>query len=770
MQAEALLSLAVAVAGERAVQDVVNSIVRGLAAQPGVALARIWFRLPGDICDSCFRKGECADHTYCFQLVASAGASKYASAEGDWSFLNGQFRRIPLGHRKVGEIGVTGKPILIKDCASDSEWIGRPEWARSEGIRAFAGYPLTARGEILGVLAVFSREALCEQDFAWLRIFADQVAVNITNARAFEKLKRSEDELRESETKYHSLVDLSPVAILLLSGDGKILSANPAGLSLLGCRAAEIGQMSIRDTYSSDDLAPNQTPLEQIAGSIFRFERPFYRKDGIRLQVEVSLSPMFQGERQAVIHDIGERKRAEELLREHAQQLQQVIDLAPVHMFIWERDASASHGNRSSLEYFGPIPLMPPNDFLDLVTHPEDVEKLKSGIKEARSRGESFQMEARMRRYDGQYRWFLYQIVPVRDQNGRIARWCGVRTDIQDRKQAQERDQRENLALREEIDKVSMFESIVGTSPALQAVLARVAKVARSDSTVLITGETGTGKELIARAIHKRSPRADRAFVSVNCAAIPRDLIASELFGHEKGAFTGALQRRLGRFELAEGGSIFLDEIGELPAETQIALLRVLQEREFQRVGSNLSIRADVRVIAATHRDLPAAITAGAFRSDLFYRINVFPIEVPPLRERRDDIRLLVDYFIDRYASKSGKQIRQIEKKSLDRLQSYAWPGNIRELQNVIERSVILCDGENFSVDESWLSAERRPNRPLPHEMEAQEKEFIESALAECKGKISGPLGAAAKLGMPPSTLDSKIKSLKIDKRRFQSL
>ena len=325
-------------------------------------------------------------------------------------------------------------------------------------------------------MAVFSREALCEQDFAWLRIFADQVAVNITNARAFEKLKRSEDELRESATKYHSLVDLSPVAILLLSSDGTILSANPAGLSLLGCMAADIGQMPIRDTYSSDDLAPNQMPLEQIAGTTFHFERPFYRKDGTRVQVEVSLSPMFQGGRQAVIHNISERKRAEELLREHAQQLQQVIDLAPVHMFLWERDANASHGNRSSLEYFGPIPSMPPNDFLDLVTHPEDVEKLKSGINEAMSRGESFQMEARMRRYDGQYRWFLSQIVPVRDQDGRIARWCGVRTDIQDRKQAQERDQRENLALREEIDKVSMFESIVGTSPALQAVLARVAK------------------------------------------------------------------------------------------------------------------------------------------------------------------------------------------------------------------------------------------------------------------------------------------------------
>jgi PAS domain S-box-containing protein len=767
VQAEPLLSLAVAVAGERAIQCVVDSIVRGLAAQPGVALARIWLLLPGDICGTCFRKADCADQSSCLRLVASAGAPKDAAE--DWSCLEGQFRRIPRGHRKVGEIALTGQPILIRDCAADSEWIARPEWARREGIRAFAGYPLTAREEVLGVLAVFSREALCEQDFAWLRIFADQVAVGITNARAFEKLQRSEDELRESATKYQSLVDLSPAAILLLNSDGKILSANPAGLSLLGCTAADIAQISIRDTYSSDDLSPNHTPLEQIAGSIFRFERPWRRRDGTTLQVEVLLSPMFQGGRQAVIHDIGERKRAEELLREHAQQLQQVIDLAPVHMFIWERDASASYGNRSSLEYFGPIPLMPPNDFLDLVTHAEDVETLKSGIKEAMSRGGSFQMEARMRRYDGQYRWFLYQLVPVRDQHERIVRWCGVRTDIQERKQAQERDQRENLALREEIDKVSMFESIVGTSPALQAVLARVAKVAPSDSTVLITGETGTGKELIARAIHKRSPRAGRAFVSVNCAAIPRDLIASELFGHEKGAFTGALQRRLGRFELAEGGSIFLDEIGELPSETQIALLRVLQEREFQRVGSNLSIRADVRVIAATHRDLPVAITAGTFRSDLFYRINVFPIDLPPLRERREDVRLLVEYFIDRYASKAGKRIRQIDKKSLDRLQSYSWPGNIRELQNVIERSVILCEGEHFTVDESWFSAERRLIRPLPHTLDAQEREFIESALAECKGRISGPSGAAAKLGMPPSTLDSKIKALKIDKRRFQS-
>jgi len=297
--------------------------------------------------------------------------------------------------------------------------------------------------------------------------------------------------------------------------------------------------------------------------------------------------------------------------------------------------------------------------------------------------------------------------------------------------------------------------------------LARVTKVARTDATVLITGETGTGKELIARAIHKRSDRSDKPFVSINCAAIPRDLIASELFGHEKGAFTGALQRRLGRFELAEGGTLFLDEIGELPAETQIALLRVVQEREFQRVGSNQTIRANVRVIAATHRDLPAAIAAGTFRSDLFYRINVFPLEIPPLRERKEDIRLLIEYFIDRYASKAGKIIKRVDRKSLDRLQSYPWPGNIRELQNVIERSVILCDSETFSVDQSWLVRETKLGQPLPQEMISQEKDLIEAALAECKGRVSGTSGAAIKLGLPPSTLDSKIRALQIDKRRF---
>jgi PAS domain S-box-containing protein len=333
---------------------------------------------------------------------------------------------------------------------------------------------------------------------------------------------------------------------------------------------------------------------------------------------------------------------------------------------------------------------------------------------------------------------------------------------------------KENLALRDEVVRASMFEEIVGASPALQSVLARVARVGPTESTVLITGETGTGKELIARAIHKRSPRSGRAFVSVNCAALAPSLISSELFGHEKGAFTGAVQRRLGRFEMADGGTIFLDEVGDLPIETQVALLRVLQEREFERVGGGQPIHVDVRVVAATNRDLKAAIANGAFRQDLFYRLNVFPIEVPSLRERKDDILILVEYFVRRYARRAGKNIRSIDKKTLDLLQSYDWPGNIRELQNVIERSVILSAGEVFSVDELWLPKEisqPAPGALVPFKAEAEprsERKVIQAALAESRGRVSGPSGAAAKLGIPPSTLDHRIKALKIIKNQFK--
>jgi formate hydrogenlyase transcriptional activator len=473
--------------------------------------------------------------------------------------------------------------------------------------------------------------------------------------------------------------------------------------------------------------------------------------------------------------DVTERKRAEEKIQQSEKELRQLLDFTPQHVTVLGPDGRRLYNNRAALDYHGLTLEQWRNAEPERLFHPQDWERVTREVYSKFLSESSLDIEVRLRRRDGQYRWFLIRYNPTLDEQGRPTHWYAAATDIEDRKQAEQRLQEENVALREEIDKASMFEEIVGISPALHAVLSRVSKVAPTDSTVLITGETGTGKELIARAVHKRSQRSSRAFVSVNCAAIPRDLIASELFGHEKGAFTGATQRRLGRFELAEGGTIFLDEIGELPAETQIALLRVLQEHEFERVGGTGSIRANLRVIAATNRNLQVAIAASTFRSDLFYRLNVFPIEVPPLRERQEDIPVLVEYFIDRYASKAGKSIRGVNKKSLELLQSYPWPGNIRELQNVIERSVILCDTENFSVDESWLSWQPLASEPktqleLARKPAAKEKEIIEAALRESGGRVYGPSGAASKLGIPRSTLESKIRSLNISKSRFKPI
>ena len=475
-----------------------------------------------------------------------------------------------------------------------------------------------------------------------------------------------------------------------------------------------------------------------------------------------------QHEARAALQTAFEKIKAEET------ELRQMTDAIATYIYVLRPDGTALYANQTVLDYAGlTLEDVQREDHRARVFHPEDVERLREERDEALARGKPFELEQRALGKDGKYRWFLVRYNPLRDDQGHIIRWYATGTDIEDLKQTEERLRDENVALQEEIDKASMFEEIVGNSSALQTVLSRLSKVAPTDSTVLVTGETGTGKELVARAIHKRSQRSPRVFVSVNCAAIPRDLIASELFGHEKGAFTGATQQRLGRFELANGGTIFLDEVGELPAETQIALLRVLQEHEFQRVGGTRSIQTDARVIAATNRDLEAAIAEGTFRSDLFYRLNVFPVEIPPLRERREDIHLLVEYFIDRYARKTGKKIRDIERSTLELLRSYAWPGNIRELQNVIERSLIVCETQTFSVDESWLYRQPLPGKPkralgLSENLVAQEKEMIEAALRESGGRVSGPAGAAARLGMPGSTLESKIRSLKIKKNRFK--
>jgi PAS domain S-box-containing protein len=471
--------------------------------------------------------------------------------------------------------------------------------------------------------------------------------------------------------------------------------------------------------------------------------------------------------------DVTERKQSEDKIREHEVELRQILDAAPQHLSVLRGDGSHLYINQSSLDFLGlTLEEWQKRDIRELV-HPDDAERVARERKQAFSSGSPLKIEARFLRYDREYRWLFLYYKPLKDQLGRITRWVVPAIDIDDRKRSEERLHHENAALREEVVKASMFEEIVGASPALQTVLSSILKVARADSTVLITGETGTGKELIARAIHKHSQRSGQAFISVNCASIPSSLIASELFGHEKGAFTGAVQRRQGRFELAHSGTIFLDEVGELPAETQIALLRVLQERQFERVGGNRTLTTDVRVIAATNRDLTAAIAAGTFRSDLFYRLNVFPIEVPPLRKRKEDIPMLVEYFVKRYAEKAGKQIRTIDMNTLELCQSYPWPGNIRELQNIVERSVILSSGDTFWIEKAWLAspepARQELQSPLPDTLQNQEREMIETALAECKGKVAGPEGAAAKLRIPRSTLDSKIKQLKIKKHKFIS-
>jgi PAS domain S-box-containing protein len=594
--------------------------------------------------------------------------------------------------------------------------------------------------------------------------------------------RRAEAVIREQEAELREVVDTIPAVVWSALPDGSNSYANRRSVEYCGMTREQIVGSGWEAGFHPDDLERHKAKwLACVAsGEPCEDEVRFRRADGqyrwhlqrgVPLRDEVGNIVKWYG----VLTDIEDRKTAEGKIREQEAELRQIVDLVPQLIAVYGPNRERLYANRTALDYLGISLDGWRHKSFAASAHPDDSERLKSHADHALSSGAADELELRLRKRDGSYRWFLARLNPLRDEQGQILRWYFTGTDIEDRKQAEDTLRRENVALREEIDKTSMFEEIVGASPALQAVLSRISKVAPSNSTVLITGETGTGKELVARAIHRRSDRASRAFVSVNCAAIPRDLIASEFFGHEKGAFTGATRQRLGRFELANGGTIFLDEVGELPAETQIALLRVLQEHEFERVGGTRRIRADVRVSAATNRDLQAAISAGSFRSDLFYRLNVFPIEIPPLRERKEDIRLLVEYFIDRYARKAGKNITRVDKKTLRLLESYSWPGNIRELQNVIERSMILCETEIFSIDESWLPQHPFLTQPgnhteLPQTLVAQEKSMIEAALKESRGRVFGATGAAAKLGIPRSTLESKIRSLKIDKNRFKSI
>jgi PAS domain S-box-containing protein len=550
-------------------------------------------------------------------------------------------------------------------------------------------------------------------------------------------------------------------------------------------------QRVLPDDLSVVEAAADALVAEDYAECDFRLVLPDHSLRYVR-----SVAQAVKDENGQVIEffgttmDVTQQHNAQEALRRSEGYLAEAQKLSHTGSWAWDcHRTEIIHWSPETFRVFGFDPKRGPVTWQEARSHihPEDLKSFDEKKQRVATEKIELEFDFRLVHPDGATKYAHCVSRPVINDTGEVVELVGSIMDVTEQYESRAalekafeeieklKDElyKENLALKDEIDQVSMFEEIVGTSDVLRRVLVQVAKVAPTDATVLIAGETGTGKELIARAIHRRSQRSSKTFVSVNCAAIPAGLIGSELFGHEKGAFTGATQRRLGRFELADGGTLFLDEVGDLPPETQIALLRVLQERQLERVGGTQSIAVNVRIIAATNRDLKAAVAAGTFRSDLFYRLNVFPITVPSLRDRKDDIPLLVEYLTERYASKAGKKIKNIQKRTLELFQAYDWPGNIRELQNVIERAVILCDGETFSVDESWLEFEsaqvNERGNGLARPGAEQERKLIESALAQSRGRIAGPSGAAAKLGIPRSTLETKIRKLGIVKHRFKS-
>jgi PAS domain S-box-containing protein len=663
----------------------------------------------------------------------------------------------------------TQERVVIDD-ASIRNLYSEDEYVQKKRPRSVLCVPIVKQTKLVGALYLennLTPRAFTSDRVAVLELLASQAAISLENAGLYADLQRSEAFLAEGQSLSHTGSFGWSVA------SGEIYWSVETYNIFEHDRAAKPTlEMVLRRTHPDDrDLVQQTVDRASETRADFDLEHRLLMPDGSVKHLHVSARALTtsSGDLEFVgaVTDVTAAKQAEEKSRQDAHELRCITDSIPQAIVVYNPDGRAIYVNRVALEYHGlSIEEVRSESLRDRVIHP-DIERLREVRRNALLNGAPFEYELRILRKDGKYRWFLIRYNPFRDEQGRLVRWYATGTDIEDRKVAEQHLQNENVALREEIDRFSMFEEIVGSCEPMRQVLKQVAKVAPSDSTVLILGETGTGKELIARAFHRRSNRATRAFVRVNCAAIPQSLIASELFGHEKGAFTGALQRRVGRFESADGGTLFLDEIGDLPMETQIALLRVLQEREFERVGSNHPISVDVRLIAATNRELPAAVAAGTFRQDLFYRLNVVPIAVPSLRERAEDIPLLVEYFVGRYAKAAGKKIRHIGKQTLEQLTAYDWPGNIRELQNVVERAVILSETDTFLVDESWLkreSAESRQPREGLSTRSDREVEMIEAALAECHGRISGTSGAAAKLGIPRQTLESKIRRLGINK------
>jgi transcriptional regulator with GAF, ATPase, and Fis domain len=681
MNIASLQRVAFALAQSQDVESVLQIIVRGLAEQTDVAMARVWLKGPGDICATCSMESSCSNRNECLHLLASAGNPAGPDPTGEvyteLSRTNGNFTRIPLNTSyKVGMVGLTGQELLLhRDSAEGSEeWIDRSEWVERQMIESFAAQPLIFKNEVLGVLGMFSRRKITEDEFVWLRTFADGAAVGIANARYLEQKKKVAEDLRLQIEVLQNI----PVTAWTVTADGQLDFVNKTYLDVLG----------------------------------------------------------------------------------------QTLEACTVPLHVWNRSGSD----------------LPP--FLSAL-HPDHKERVRQIFWDGIRSGKGWTFEAPfLHGSDQRYHWHIDRAVPLRDDDGNVVRFVGSCADIDDLKQAEAKSkialdeikalkaklERENTYLLETIQRQHDFAEIVGQHPRLLKLLDSVEAAAPTDANVLIFGETGSGKELIARAVHDRSGRRGRALVKVNCGAMPTELVESELFGHVRGAFTGAVQTRIGRFELAEGGTLFLDEVGDLPLETQVKLLRVLQERQFEPVGSNRTVDVNVRVLAATNRDLGKAVQAGQFRSDLYYRLNVIPLHVPPLRERRSDIPELVSYFVEQSSKRIGKPMKGVSTETMQTLIEYAWPGNIRELQNVIERGVILSRRDILVLGPDLLPIEAasdtvRDDVPgLSASLEEVERAHILKVLDATGWLISGPSGAGAILKIHPNTLRSRMKKLGIER------
>ena len=691
------------------------------------------------------------------------------------------------------------QPVVISSPQKETRFPRMMEIYRQHGVQAACVLPLTTARRRLGSLGFGEQRprTYSDEEVRYLSLVADQVALAIDNTLREQEQGQSEDQLRRQKAHFEKLFELAPEAIVLRDIENRVLRANREFTKLFGYTVEEAVGRNISELIVPEGVWDESEQLREALrrGERVNAELARKTKDGKRLIVSFVAAPVAVDggapEIYGIYRDITDRKKAEEALRRSEAYLADGQRLS--HTGSWARCVSTGeiYFSQESYRIFGLAPSTQMTlDYLLKHMHPEDRPGFEEVIRQATGNASDFETDYRVVRDDGSVCNLHVIGHPVRNAAGHLSEFVGTLMDVTEQMASRKaledafaeinrlKDQlfEENIALRQEIGEAAMFDEIVGKSAALQKVLKELETVGPTDSTVLIYGETGTGKELVARAIHNLSARRSNAFVKVNCAAIPTGLLESELFGHEKGAFTGAIAQRIGRFELAQHGTVFLDEIGEIPLELQPKLLRVLQEREFERLGSSRTLRTDARLIAATNRDLISMVDEHTFRSDLFYRLNVFPIHVPALRERTEDIPLLVRYFAELFSRRMNKAIETIPTDTMNALIAYDWPGNVRELQNVIERAVILARKGVLRIPAADLRINNRSASPSGGEsatapkrtrssIPALSRERVIEALKQAGGRVGGADGAAARLGLKRTTLIAQMKKLGVDPR-----